>query len=159
MNKLRRYLFLLPLLWAAQALAGDDIAYLLNTSEPPPGVVFEIVESDGDALDWAIPKVQSYVARLKARFPDMEMAVVTHGSEQFALQKQYAEVHTDAHNGVQSLLGNNVQVHVCGTHAGWYGVTDEDFPAYVDVAAAGPAQINDYETLGWDVVRVESPGD
>ncbi len=159
MNLLPRLLLTLPLLWATRALAGDDIAYLLNTHEPPPGVVFEIVESDEDALDWAIPKVQSYVARLKARHPGLEMAVVTHGSEQFALQERHAGNHEEAHKGVQSLLGDNVRVHVCGTYAGWYGVTAEDFPAYVDVAAAGPAQINDYEALGWDVVRVESSDD
>lgn len=157
MRPVRTALLILPLLWAAQAFGGDDIAYLFNTDQVPAGVVFEIVESDGDALDWAIPRVQSYVKRLKARYPDLQMAVVSHGSEQFALQQSAAEDNAAVHQGVQSLLGEQVQLHVCGTHAGWYGVMAEDFPAYVDVAAAGPAQINDYEALGWEVVRVESP--
>jgi hypothetical protein len=43
-------------------------------------------------------------------------------------------------------------VHVCGTHAGWYGVTPEDFPDYVDVTTAGPAQINDYEAMGYELI-------
>ena len=30
----------------------------------------------------------------------------------------------------------DVPVHVCGTHAEWYGVTPEEFPDYVDVASA-----------------------
>jgi hypothetical protein len=46
-------------------------------------------------------------------------------------------------------------VHVCETHAGWYGVTAEDFPDYVDVAPTGPGQINLYQELGYDLIVIK----
>jgi sulfur relay (sulfurtransferase) complex TusBCD TusD component (DsrE family) len=59
------------------------------------------------------------------------------------------------HQAVQQLVREEgVPVHVCGTHAEWRGVTAEQFPEYVDVAAAGPAQINDYRALGYALVVV-----
>lgn len=149
----------LTLLASGLTKAADAVTYLLNSTEPPPGVVFEVAEGDGDALQWAIPMIRDHVARLKARHPGMEFAVVTHGKEQFALQQRYRKEYDEVHLGVQSLLGDQVPVHVCGTHAGWYGVSDEDFPAYVDVAPAGPTQIHLYEELGWDVVRLDAPED
>ena len=45
-----------------------------------------------------------------------------------------------------------MDVHVCGTHAGWFDVLPEDFPDYVDVAAAGPAQVNDYRALDYVLI-------
>lgn len=156
---LHRLLLTCTLLGAGLAHGADAITYLLNTDHPPPGVVFEVVEGDDDALDWAIPRIRDYVTRLRQRHPDLDLAVVTHGKEQFALQTRNRGEHAQAHQGVQSLLGDQVQVHVCGIHAGWYGVTEEDFPAYVDVAPAGPTQIRNYEELGWDVVRVDQSRD
>ena len=133
----------------------DEIAYLLNAQETPAGVVFEVVESDEDALNWALPRIQRYVQRLRARYPDLDIAVVTHGSEEFALQSKYREQYREAHEAVEQLSSEaGVDVHVCEAHAGWYGVTAEDFPAYVDVAPAGPVQIRQYEELGWELVRV-----
>jgi len=138
------------------AWAGDAIEHLLNATEPPQGVVFEVVESDSDALDWAIPQIRRHVSQLRKRFPGIEIAVVTHGSEQFALTAANRSENTAIHQGVQSLLQDgDVPVHVCGTHAGWFGVDPEDFPDYVDVAPAGPAQIHQYEELGYELVLIE----
>jgi intracellular sulfur oxidation DsrE/DsrF family protein len=160
MSPLSRVLTLtFTLLVGSLAQAADEIRFLLQSSEPPAGVVFEVVESDGDALEWAVPRITDYAERLRTRFPGLDIAVVSHGKEQFALQRQYKNEYQEVHQGVQSLLGADVQLHVCGTHAGWYGVTEEDFPEYVDVTAAGPAQINDYEKLGWDVILLIAPED
>lgn len=150
-------LFGLGLFSTALAQAADQIAHLLDSRQPPAGVVFEVVEGDDDALQWAIPLVRDYVSRLRQRHPELEIAVVTHGAEQFALQSRRQQDYAEVHQGVQTLLGDRVPVHVCGTHAGWYGVSAEDFPDYVDVTAAGPAQINDYEALGWELIRLDSP--
>jgi intracellular sulfur oxidation DsrE/DsrF family protein len=145
------------LLSAGVSRAADEIAYLLNSADEPAGIVFEVVEGDGDALQWAIPRIRDYVARLRDKYPGLEIAVVTHGREQFALQSRRLDEYAEVHQGVQSLLGDHVPVHVCGTHAGWYGVEAEDFPAYVDVTPAGPAQINNYEALGWELIRLDAP--
>ena len=146
------------LLLSTFSWAGSAIEHLLSASTPPHGVVFEVVESDDDALEWAIPEIRNYVQRLRHRYPDIEIAVVAHGSEQFSLTRANAGIKAEIHKGVQSLVqDSSVPVHVCGTHAGWYGVTPEDFPEYVDVAPAGPAQIHQYEELGYELVRIQGP--
>ena len=55
--------------------------------------------------------------------------------------------------------GSDIPVYVCGTYAGWRGLSDEDFPDYVNVAAAGPAQINDFVALGYSRVLVRHQPD
>lgn len=152
-----RLLVLLLSCWLAlPALADSNLEQLLAAAEPPPGVVFEIVEGDEDALADLIPQTRAAIARLRGRYPQIEIAVVAHGREQFALQSRYRDRHADIHQGVRSLVDEQVPVHVCGTHASWYDVTPEDFPAYVDVPASGPAQIRHYQDLGFVLLRVHS---
>ena len=122
--------------------------------EAPYGVVFEIVEGDEDALRAILPKVRAAIESIRRHFPQTSFAVVSHGSEQFALQSSYREEQAEVHEQVRSLVDEEVPVHVCGTHAGWYGVSAEEFPDYVDVAPSGPAQISLYRELGYDVIIV-----
>jgi len=144
-------LLLLPLL----ALAGEiDIDRLLGAENPPEGVVFEIVTGDEDALEWALPQVKRAIDRLRQRFPDLPVAVVTHGEEMFALETGVRDSYTEVHDTVRSLLADDVTVHACGTFAGWRGLAEEHFPDYVNLSAAGPAQINDYRALGYTVIVV-----
>jgi intracellular sulfur oxidation DsrE/DsrF family protein len=49
-----------------------------------------------------------------------------------------------------------VPLHVCETHANWYGVTAEDFPDYVNVAPSGPAQLAAYREMGYDLILIGS---
>lgn len=129
---------------------------LLSRKTAPPGVVFEIVDSDPKALDFALPWVKQTAQRLKARFPTMPMALVTHGQEMFALQTQKRAGNETIHQLAQSLSRDDgIQVHVCETYANRRGLATEDFPAYVDVAPEGPAQIRNYEAL--DYVRLVVP--
>jgi len=150
---------LLLLQWAlvsavpAAPLTLDDV---LARSSPPPGIVFEIAERDPRALDAALPWVKQAAQKLRARFPGLPMALVTHGQEMFVLQRHLKEASAAAHQLVQSLKRDDgVPVHVCETHAGWKGISPEAFPDYVDVAPSGPAQIRNYEAL--DYVRLVVP--
>ena len=59
------------------------------------------------------------------------------------------------HERAETLSRDGIPVHVCETFAGWRGVGAENFPAYIDVAPAGPAQIHNYEAL--DYVRLVVP--
>ena len=52
----------------------------------------------------------------------------------------------------QLVTDRDVDIHVCGTHAGWFDVLPEDFPDYVDVSATGPAQVNDYRALDYVLI-------
>jgi intracellular sulfur oxidation DsrE/DsrF family protein len=133
----------------------NEIASLLSRSEPPHGVVFEIVDSDEDALEHRLPAVRAAIERIRARFPQTEFAVVSHGREEFALQEQYRDDNAEIHQQVQSLVADEVPVHVCETHAGWYGVTAEDFPAYVNVSPTGPGQVRLYEELGYELIVMD----
>lgn len=139
----------------AQSWANAEVDDLLARSTPPEGVVFEIVEADDDALEALIPKVRRAIERIRARFPQTEFAVVSHGREEFALQTQYQAEYAEVHQQVQSLVADDVPVHVCETHAGWYGVTAEDFPEYVNVSPTGPGQIRLYEELGYELIVID----
>lgn len=134
---------------------GEEVEKLLALKEAPAGVVFEIVTGESNSLEWALPEMQNYIKELRAKFPDLEIAIVTHGDEQFALKKSNNNKHKKVHSITQQLVQkNNVPLHVCGTYAGWKGVSEEDFPDYVDVAAAGPATINDYISLGYILIKL-----
>jgi len=128
---------------------------LLARPLAPPGVVFEIVDRDPHALEVALPWVKQASERLKARFPALPMALVTHGQEMFALQIGARADNQAVHEIAETLSRDGIPVHVCETFAGWRGVGAENFPAYIDVAPAGPAQIHNYEAL--DYVRLVVP--
>ncbi|MDH3219331.1 MAG: DsrE family protein [Gammaproteobacteria bacterium] len=137
------------------AIANEDVDKLLVRSEAPHGIVFEIVEGDRGALEKLLPEVRSAIAAIRVRFPQTEFAVVSHGREEFALQTKYRAEHAAVHRQVQSLVADEVPVHVCETHAGWYGVSAEDFPDYVNVAPTGPGQIRLYQDLGYELIVIE----
>jgi intracellular sulfur oxidation DsrE/DsrF family protein len=140
---------------SAAVAAPATLDALLVRPLAPPGVVFEIVDRDPRALEVALPWVKQASERLKARFPDLPMALVTHGQEMFALQSAARDGNEALHDLAESLSRDGIPVHVCGTYAGWRGMAVEDFPAYIDVAPAGPTQIRNYEAL--DYVRLVVP--
>jgi intracellular sulfur oxidation DsrE/DsrF family protein len=157
----RRFVVGSALLLIAQASvtpaqASDDVDALLQRSDAPHGVVFEIAESDESALQELLPRVRIAIDRIRARFPQTEFAVVSHGREEFALQSQYQGEYAQIHQQVQSLVAEDVPVHVCANHASWYAVSAEDFPEYVDVAPTGPGQIELYLQLDYELIFIQS---
>ncbi|OOZ34504.1 hypothetical protein BOW51_12085 [Solemya velesiana gill symbiont] len=134
---------------------ASQVDKIIAAPEPPEGIVFEVVSGDDDALDRLLPQIQKDIQRLRNRFPNLEIALVSHGIEQFALLSDETDEFKEVHELVQNLGESDVPVHVCGTHASWQGKTDRDFPAYVDVAPSGPAQINQYIELGYVLILVD----
>jgi intracellular sulfur oxidation DsrE/DsrF family protein len=153
-----RWFLLLASLLTTSVLAGSAdqaISKLLAQETRPSGVVFEVVEGDGLALNWALPWVRDKSAALRERFPDLDIAVVSHGREQFGLLSEKRETNSGTHLLAQSLaLQSDIPVHVCGTHASWYDKTIEDFPDYIDVAPSGPGQIRAYQDFGYELIVV-----
>jgi len=148
----RRLLAIITLL-ISSSLWATDFDTILAEKEAPAGVVIEIVSDEDSLLSDLLPVIKQQIKRLRQRFPGLPIAIVTHGSEQFDLTTKNQKQESTAHKITRELVNTEeVDVHVCGTHAGWYGVTPEDFPEYVDVTAAGPAQINDYESMGYELV-------
>ncbi|MEW5892551.1 MAG: DsrE family protein [Pseudomonadota bacterium] len=143
-------------LWAESA----SLERVLSRAGAPHGVVFEIVERDPQALNRALPWVIDAARRLRQRFPNLELAVVSHGQEMFALQQSVQSENPGLHRLAQQLVRQEgIPLHVCETHAGWRGVAPEAFPDYIDVAPAGPAQINNYLALGYIRIVVPKAGD
>lgn len=143
------------LLFSGHGIADSSLEQILKRTDAPDGVVFEIVDSDEQALESILPRVNQAIKKIRNRFPKTKFAVVSHGREEFALQSRYQQSLPVIHQQVRSLVADDVPVHVCETHAGWYGVTAEDFPEYVDVAPTGPGQINAYLEMGYALILME----
>lgn len=149
---LKTIIFSISLLICSSALSSE-IDSILAEKEAPAGVVFEIVSDEQGLLADLLPSVKTDIEKLRRHFPGIAIAIVTHGTEQFDLTSKNRSSEQQTHELVEELVrSDDIDVHVCGTHAGWYGVMPEDFPDYVDVTAAGPAQINDYEAMGYEVI-------
>lgn len=132
-----------------------EVTNLIAHDTAPEGVVFELIGNEDDYLLNALKKVKTYKEHLQRKFPNLEIAVVSHGAEQFNLTKDNQKSAKEAHSHVQRLVESNVPVHICETHASWRDVTAEDFPDYITVSSTGPAQIRQYQELGYTLVVVE----
>jgi intracellular sulfur oxidation DsrE/DsrF family protein len=134
----------------------DQINTILTAKQAPEGIVFEIVSGDPEGLRTTLPAAKQAIEKLRKKFPNLDIAIVTHGREQFALQKKHKARFKKVHSLTESLVKDSgVNLHVCGTYAEWHNVTEEEFAEYADVAAAGPAQINDYVALGYIKILIE----
>ena len=152
-QSLRQYLTLTFILLSALtgfAHANEaKVKKVLAMEAAPDGIVFEVVSGNKDYLKTALDRFELYQKQLKEKFPDIELAIVSHGSEQFSLTKQNKEAFKDTHQQVQRITQGDVPVHICETHASWYDISAEDFPDYVSVSSQGPQQIRDYQELGF----------
>ncbi len=146
---MRAWLMAWLLLGSSELMAATSLESLLRLAEPPAGVVIEIVEGSEAALAERLPEVQRIAAQLRQRFPGLDVVVVSHGREQFALTQAHAQRYSAIHQLARGLGQEEVELYVCGTHASWYDISPEAYPDYVQVAPSGPAQINDYEALGY----------
>lgn len=151
------FLSTLLMLLSASLFASDknDIAQIMAKNEAPDGVVFEVIGSDGEYLENALIKIQAYKKQLQKKFPKLDIAVVSHGAEQFSLSKNNASKFKKSHDKVKRLVASDVPVYICETHASWRDVSAEDFPDYITVAAQGPAQIKQYQELGYILVVID----
>ena len=60
------------------------------------------------------------------------------------------------HNSIQQLaMELDVEFYVCGAFAASIGLTNEDFPDYIEVAPFGPARITDYLSIGYEMISLE----
>jgi len=158
--KIKKNLFLIFILVVSSAYTTTASAYeqvidkLLSSSEAPVGVVFEVVSRDKRFLEEALPEVSRLTKKLHQRFPGLDVVLVTHGREMFSLTKSSQQKNPKIKSRIDSLLSDDVTVHVCGTYAAWQGVDPLEFPDSINVAAAGPTQIEDYMSLGYTLVKI-----
>lgn len=144
------------LISSANANHENVVDKILSEKETPGGVVIEIVSRQNQFLDWALPEAQKQAKRIREKFPGLDIAIVTHGREQFALMANKKAEKMVVHSLAEQLgKQDNITIHVCGTLAERKNVSPWEFPAYIDVAAAGPAQINDYLKLDYVLVKIK----
>ena len=144
---------------AAQSL-HPQVQSILNNGVEPEGVVFDIETLDANALPKLADYVKQQIRQLKQRFPGLDIAVVSHGAEEFALQKQARQQNENLHHVFSSLVQTDeVSIHVCGAVAGLKQLTQEDFPEFVSYSESGMAQINDYRALGYTIIGIKQLDD
>ena len=139
----------------AQEYSHPSVTHLIEANDEPVGVVFELIERDKNTWQWAAPMIKDLKGQLKAKYPNIEIAVVSHGREQFQLIKKRAELQKEAISILDDLVRKeNVNLHVCGTHSSWFGIKPSSYIDIVDVAESGPAKINDYINLGYISIQL-----
>lgn len=135
----------------------EQINQLLNSQDAPEGVVFELLTWGENTWDWAVPLIADYRIQLRKKFPDIDIAIVSHGSEQFQLVKSVENQQLKAINQLRKLGDEGIDVHVCGTHSGWKDIPVTEYVDVVDVSPSGPAQINDYIKIGYIRILIDEP--
>lgn len=151
---LKTLILSLTLLSTTSAWA-DYVDTLIAREYAPDGVVFEISSGETDLLSKVLPTVKANIEKLRDRFPELPIAIVTHGNEQFSLLTENLRTEAPTHGLIEKLVkSEGIDVHVCGTHAEWKNKAPEDFPDYVNVSASGPAQIKTYIELGYELIIV-----
>lgn len=140
----------LLLIISGQCNAFEELQSILTHKTAPAGVVVEITSSDKLYLKKIMAELKADIDALRARFKKLPVAIVSHASESLLLSRNNGLKHPKFHKEIKSLSQqDNTAVHVCGTYASWYNVSEEDFPDYINVSPAGPVQVDDYIELGY----------
>lgn len=144
---------------AKSTYKNAQVDALLAKDVAPQGVVFELISGDPKTWVWASPMLVEFRARLRAKFADLDVVVVSHGAEQFQLMASRTKEQPAAIAQLADLASEGVNVHVCGVHSSWRDVPQSAYLHFVDVSASGPAQINDYVALGYELIILDRPDD
>ncbi|MBC8494470.1 MAG: DsrE family protein [Candidatus Thioglobus sp.] len=148
-------ILLLMLVLASQSYANaikysnSSINALIDANIEPEGVVFELVEYKTDAWDWAAPKIKQLTGQLRHKYPNLDIAIISHGNEQFQLTRKNLAKNQNTVSLLNNLSKQGVGIHVCGVNSSWNGISEDAYIDIVDVAVSGPAKLNDYINLGY----------
>jgi len=133
----------------------DEILAIIHADKPPEGVVFTLYEYEEDALEWVVPRLSYYVDLLRERYQGLPIAVVSHGDEILSLTTEQRSLYKGVHKALQKLVKmKSVSFHICGTYAAYNGLSEQDFPDYIDVVPFGPSQIANYERVGYQMIEL-----
>ena len=140
----------------ADAEYREQVKKLIKQKEAPEGVVFEVVNKDKHFLNMALPEAAYLSKLLRQRFPELNIIVVSHGSEMFALTRANQKTNPRLVEQLESLSGEDVSVHVCGMLAEMRNVDHDEFPSNVEVAVSGPTEIEKYIDLGFVHIKIST---
>lgn len=159
--KRRFLLFCFALVLSMELSAAEyqhaEINRLIQANFEPDGVVFDLMAWEDNTWDWAAPMIESLSQQLRNQYPDLDIALVSHGAELFDLALKQNRGDDPAIQKLESLNKNGMEVHICGNYASYKKLGTDDFLPFVDVAPSGPTQIQDYVSLGFTLVVLEKP--
>ncbi len=131
---------------------------IISLNSEPEGVVFELSEYDNNAWDWASEMINSLSKQLKDKYPNIDIAIVSHGNEQFQLTQTNQGQNQHTISLLTNLVNNsNVDLHVCAVNSSWNNVPNDAYLDIVDVSESGPAKVNDYINLGYRLIKLQKP--
>jgi hypothetical protein len=134
----------------------QDTVNRMLLEDRPEGFLFLVMEDDAEALQWVLPRILHYAGQFKAVWPDLPLAVLSHGEEMMGLLSEYAPLYPQMHDNLRRLIEEfDASFHVCGAYAAMSGVAASEFPDYVDVVPFGPAEIENYRLMEYAVLSVE----
>lgn len=136
-----------------------DCPVLVNMLDEPAGsdavvdaVVLEVIENDPAALQSLIPFITQWVRAARAARPELSLMLVSHGNESLTLAHEPDSVLSRQ----LETLGDNqaLSVSVCGTYAGWRGLSPADFPDYLQVLDSADSALTRQRAAGALIVRL-----
>ena len=152
---------LLALLVTGISASEDDperyaINQIIKAQKAPAGVIFAVREYEEDALIWVLPRVERYIQEIRSSYPEISIAMMSHGDELTSLSHSKLADYHSMHQLLKKLVvEQQLRFHICGTMAEMSGLSADDFPEYVDVVPFGPSQVEDYLSLGYVLVDLE----
>lgn len=132
------------------------VEQVLTSATPPTGVLFAVREHDEAAFEWVLPRVHRYVTLLRAHYPLMPIALISHGEEMRALTYDKHAQYGALQDSILALIHQSgLQFHVCQTFAERQGLRTEDFPTYFDFVPSAPRLIRDYRAVGFTIIKLQ----
>ncbi len=128
----------------------------ISRADQLEGVVFLVMEQDEEALNWVLPRVLHYTRQLREKWKKLNIVVLSHGDEMFALQTELKGLHEGLHSLAEQLVSeHDIQIQVCGSYAFFSDISASAFPNYIDVVPSAPAEIENYRLMGFKMVNLE----
>lgn len=122
----------------------------------PDGVAFLVMDHDIEAYSWVLPRLEHYLRIIRDKWPDMPIAVISHGDEIFSLLWDKEEKYKEFHDKIRTLvMEDGIAFQVCGAFAALSGVDASEFADFVDVVPSAPTQISDYRFMGYKVIHLD----
>lgn len=138
----------------AEAL-GASVEDLLDADRRAEGVVFEIIAWQEYSWDWAAPPLRRRVERLRAKYPGIEMAPVSHRADLFDLTRRAGLRQQASIRALSRLRAEGLEICVCGEYAAWKRLGPKGFLDFGEATASGSAQLAAYFELGFAQIRLE----
>lgn len=166
-----RWLLLLSSIVAFSLSGGTPPACAEDTSEAfpelgeiqdlvrmkrPGGVVFVVMDHDTEAYEWVLPRLDRYIQIIRNKWPELPMAVLSHGDEIFSLLAANESKYSEFHRRIRALVREEgIDFQVCGAFAALSGVEESEFADFVEVVPSAPVQMSDYRLMGYRIVHLD----